>query len=878
MTDFVWTAFRSRYATEGAVVSDSWEDYVDTHAEWATLTIEKRKAPGIIHGDCGGSRLQANVKTATALVIDSDASLLPEGDIDAILTPFAALRYLFSWRRGKFHLVLPLAEPIDTPTEIRPRRECALGYFARLLKRPLDMTAARSYSLLHPYTRPEDFSDDEAVILRVGDGDPLDLDTLLARENYRQRSPREAPTTPRTPRQAPEWSSAVERALGARGLTYPDAKVSANPDGTHRRAIRCPFHPDDSKGPHDTSTVMFVESGWIHCSHNRCAWRDQAEFLREIGTEPGDFPPYIQALLEEAPGAEARVSLDEAGRRIRLALMGAKPHERSATVVRVTTGAGKTRAAAEFLDGYCSPRWDSETGDVIAGKTAFLATPTNALLREVSSRIGVEHRVAVGTLAVLNPDGTQACKKWATAKALQAAGGDVHRLMCASCEFHDGGMCPALTGRVTGDGALTLTNHALLPSLVASAVEAGKVPLIVWDESPQFVDIRRLAWSDLEWMLDRFDTEEDPRRGVTLARLQEPTVFSDRYRVAMRPLLEVLRRVRGTGGLADAVTEWAGTRLAESQLCRAEAALNLPTGGGVSGTWDRVVRCAGAARRANVADMAFDAMGPAAREAVLRAEGLHGAVLATTVEGARFWLEPGALEIASVTANGRLWRDFGGVVLDATAPVHDLRALRPDATVVDISVEDAGESVRTFYFTPGIGRRALAGMDDGRRVLTFDKIAKEVKRSSVRFERNVGRAPRVLVLGYKTYLDEIKTILETEGVGGVEGVETHHYGDTRGYDGWFQRGFDVFVTIGDPYANVVSEDRAYDTLGVERNDPPISIDDYCAYRARSESAQAHGRGRDPVEKKADGARIHLHFGRLPPLGWALDNTKIGGSI
>lgn len=870
---FFWTAFANRYATDGAVVSESWDDYVDTHVAWAETVREKKYAPGVIHGDSGGSRSKANVKTAHALVLDSDKVLLDSSEIDVLLEPFAASQYLFSWRRGKFHLVLPLAEPITTPSEIRPRREAGIAYFARLWNRPLDVTTAIPNALLHPYTRLPDFADGETVVLRANAGDPLDLNEILAREGYRQRPVRETSGTPRTFKQAATWTTAVEKALVEKGLSYADAGITTTPEGTRRQAIRCPFHPEESRGPADTSTVLFVDAGWIHCSHARCAYRGQAAFLRELGIGGGDFPPHVVALLDE--GAVSRVSLDEAGRRIRLALMSARPYDRTATVVRVTTGAGKTRAAAEFLDGYCSPKWDAETGDVIAGRSAFLATPTNALLREVSERIGVEHKVAVGTLAVLNANGEPACRKWEVAKRLQAAGGDVHRLMCAGCEFANA--CPALDGRVRGDGALTVTNHALLPSLVRKAVDGGKVPLIVWDESPQFVEIRRFTFADLEWMLDRFDIEDDPRRPVTLGRLSEPDVFGERYRVAMRPLVEVLRRLRGGGSIVAEADAWGSTRLAESQLARAEAVTRVA--GGATATWERVVAVARAAHRVNVADMAFDTLSEKGRETVLRAEALHGAILGTTEEGALISAQPGAIEVSYLTANGRLWKEFGGVVLDATAPVHDLRALRPDANVVDIAVEDApgsDASVRTFYFTPGIGRRTLAGLDPVRRVDLFNQIGKEVGRSIVRFNRTTGRKARVLLLGYKSWMPEIESIVKPHCDGAS--VESHYFGNTRGYDGWFQRGFDAFVTIGDPYANIVSEDRAYDTLGVERVTPPISIDDYCAYRARAESAQAHGRGRDPVAKKADGARIHMHFGRLPPLGWGADQVQLGGVI
>lgn len=861
---FYWTAFRDRYAANAVFESNSWEDYVRENNTLANTTLPKTSAPGIYHGRVREGRRTADaIVECSALVIDSDKDLLSESDRTALVDSLKGHRFFFASRRGKFHLVLPFKEPITTPTEIHPRREFALTHFAKRLQRTLDFTTSHINSILHPYTRLPEMLESESVFVASSvEGEPLDLDNLLAEGGYRARPARARQGyVQETPKQAEGFTSELLKALDKRGLLYDRGPLS------DRRSIRCPFHPDDSRGPGDTSTILFTESNWIHCSHNRCYWKHQPDYWRELGISSGNIPVAVTALLEAS--VTPRVSLDDAGRQIRKALMAAKPYEHTATVVRVTAGAGKTRAVAEYLDTYCTPKWDSETGDVIAGRTAFLATPTNALMREVSTRIGVEHRKATGVLAVIDSGGNPLCAKWATAKRLQEAGGDVHRLMCAKCEVRES--CGARSGCVTGDGALTLTNHTLLPSLVRASVEAGKVPLIVWDESPSFVEVRRLTFAELEWLLDRFDHEDDPRSRVSLARLADVGLFGDRYRVAMRPLIEVLRRMRGGASWQDALVEYGATRLAESQLNRAESLLNLTAGGD---TETRVKRVARGARRVNAADMAFDSMTEENQALVLRAESVVGAlgVLVGAGEGeVRIFPQPGALEFAVVTESGRLWRDFGGVVLDATAPVHDLLALRRDASVVDIAVEDAGESVRVMQFTPGIGRRSLGMWDEGRRLLKFGEIAAE----SASWVGKFPGKPKVLVLSYKTFLPEILAVMRERFGDGVD-LEGHHYGDTRGYDGWFQRGFDVFVTVGDPYANIVSEDRAYELLGIES--AGVSIDDYCAYRARAEAAQAHGRGRDPVRKKTSGARVHLHFGRLPPLGWDAENTKMGTGV
>jgi hypothetical protein len=842
-------AIRDRYDTDTGYVSGSWDEYVRDCVALANQVLPKEKAPGIIHGDSGGSRYKADVKTSSALVIDSDKQLLPFEDIDAMLGKLP-YRYLFTWRSGKFHLVLPLAAPITVdPDGIRERREVGVGFFEDVLDRELDYTTAVANALLHPYTRQ---TEADHVEVRIGEGPAFDLDEVLAERGYRARTPRKrSDPGAGTYGQWHDFSLKVVEALKAKGC-WLDA-----PARNGRVAVRCPFHPESSRGPGDTSTILFAESGWLFCSHNRCHFRTQYEYLDKLGLAEGDIPAGLRLLLEAA--ATPRVSLEEASRRIRLALMSARPYERTATVVRVTTGAGKTRAAAEFLDGYCSPRWDAETGDVIPGRSAFFATPTNALLREVSERVHVEHRTVTGVLAVLNDEGSPACRKHDTARRLQQSGGDIHRLMCSPCEYREG--CLAREGRVRGEGALTLTNHTLLPSLVREAADGGRVPLIVWDESPPFVEVVRITFSELEWLLDRFDFEDDPRRPVNLARLQEVTAFGERYRVAMRPLIEVLRRMRGGVGLAEAAESYAATRLAESQLARAESMLGIPAAGAA---WDRIRAVAAGSNRVNAADLGFDQLSETNQEVVLRAERLASAVVSVLRDGARFFENPGALEVAYLTPAGRLWRDFGGVLLDATAPIHDLRAIRADAEVVDIAVEDAGTgSERVMAFVPRLGRSHLA-QDPTRRLESFGAVANHVSR----WVRRAG-AKRVLVLTYKPFLEEVRAAV-AGAVDGTVAVEAHHYGDTRGYDGWFQRGFDTFVTVGDPYSNIVTEDRVYDTLGVTG----VSIDDYCAYRARAEAAQAHGRARDPVAAKTGGGRLHLHYGRLPPLGWDGKNTRL----
>lgn len=851
--DFCWTVFASRYAIgsdKGATVQEvpwefasGWENYCSSQERFSETVIAKDASPGIVHGDCGGWRGLNDVKSCTALVIDCDRSPLAEYAIDDFLDDLNGVRYFFQWRNGKFHLVLPLADPMTlpplAPNQVQARRRRAIKFFEDAFERTLDETPATANALLHPYAKR---TEDERVITRFKDGPSLDLARLLGRLGFQDEVPKERIATPA---QEVATTNAVLKVLAAAGLLLSDKD-----QGGGKYAVRCPFHPDEGHGM--TSTVFYAGSNHFWCFHDRCKHRLNVEFLRAIpGMREiaGNISPEFRLELESAV---PEVSVAAARDRILQALTEARPYERTATVVRVTTGAGKTRAVAEYLSAYCAPAEEESIG-----RSAFLATPTNALLREVKERLTIPHRVATGALAVLNDDGSPSCLKFAKAKQLQESGGDVHRLMCAGCEFKEG--CPAIAGSRTGEGSLVLTNHALLPSLVRQAHLDGKLPLVVWDESPPFVEMVRVTEEDLDWYIRRFD-EEDQRRGVTLDQLAQVTLFSERFRVAWRPLVEAMRRLGSHDALGAAVAEYAATRLADSHFERAEAMLSLAPS---SDPWTRIRAAAQGARRVNVSEQMFDALTDASQADVLRASAVQK-FLEKLIEvgeaGASLQKQPGAYELSSVTVHGALWKQFGGVILDATAPVHDLKALRPDAHVEDIAVEDKGSNVRIMVQATGLSRTRLAQRGAARREGEIQNVIEHLAGKQREMKKKLKRDVQTLLVTYKSLIPQLPAI---------PGVEYAHYGNTRGYDGWFQRGFDVFVTVGDPYSNLESDRQAHQLLGVETD-----IDEYAASRARAELAQAHGRARAPQAKLADGNRLSLHYGRLVPLGWNKNNTLL----
>lgn len=840
---FTFTVFRRREHTTAWFVGDTFADYVEIHEKkWLKESLPKAERPCIVHGATRENRKTKDaIQTCTALVLDYDKH---QGALDT--ARLGGIRYFYQERLDadtgilKWHLVLPLAEPITDPAELESKKLIGVQWFAQHLGYELDGSLARVTQILHPYmsdARDTRWSMSERC---------LDLEAIVEDVGYRP------PARPRggagTPQQETAYKTAFEKAIGEAGLWLGDWTVKGRP-------MRCPLEEEHSEEHHaGDSSCMFMSYGRIVCHHSHGAlYSNQIAYARALGVDVngGDFPPDAQLLLEL--GTVERVSVIEAGLHIERVLREARPYDNTASVVRVSTGAGKTHAVSSFLNQYSAPVFDEETGDLLPGRSAVLAMPTNALLREVEGRLTTDHRVRVGVLAVLNDDGTPACKKHTIASALQAKGGDVHRLMCAKCEHRES--CPARERSRSGSGDLTVTNHSLLPSVVRDLRESGRVPLIVWDESPAMVESVTLKFSDLEWLLAKFEEEDRPRR-VTIEDLTRATVFSDRYRLCLRPLIEVLRRVRGQS-LVEATEEYGRTRMASVQLASAEALLGYGSEG--APLWTRITRAASEARRLHVSEWMFDEMRTEDQDTVLRAESVRALLDAAVDPMSIVKSEARYLEITRVTEAGAVWRACGGVVLDATAPVAVLKALRKDVSVVDLHVEDADQDIgRTVKVVGSLSRR-YAGFTEGRKALS--RVLWDLQREKRGWDAVLGRPARVVVFVYKTLVDDVRVALG-------EGYDVWYYGNTRGYNRWFEEGYDAFVTIGDPFSNLGVDRAVTEYLRLTGEDEEA----YSTENARAELAQAHGRARDPQVKRAAGGRWHIHYGRWPPLGWDVTNT------
>lgn len=841
---FVWTMFPDRYS-HTPVQFTGWEDYVEAHLQWRTEAMEKSERPGIVHGRTTG-RGNEHIQSACAIVLDCDSA---ESEPD--LTPVANINFLYQSRRTakgfKWHLVLPLSEPIVAAHEvITSRRKSAHNYFEQLFKASLDVATHRAHQILHPYTG--DFDGSYPEMKWQSDKQALDLEAVLADFGYRDPTVRRKDQSGTEPQRS-KYYEAVRAAVRVNGAP----KSNGVP-------IVCPFleeHSVPEQAWGDSSTLL-LNAGYISCLHGHCLGRRQTEYLRALDIEiaPGDYPADAQLML--ALSVTDHVTVREAQARIRQVLQTSRPYENTASVVRVSTGAGKTHEVSAFLNQYSAPVFDPETGDLLPGRSAVLALPTNALLREVEQRIVTDHRVRVGVLAVLNDDGTPACLKHRAASELQKRGGDVHRLMCAGCEFKEG--CPAIAGATTGVGDLTITNHTLLPSVVRELRESGRVPLVVWDECPPLVESVTLKFADLDWLLEQFESEDRPSR-VSIDDIGRVKVFGDRYRRCLRPLIEVLRRVRGST-IEAAVEEFGATRMCDSLLHAGESMVGRGTGTTI---WERIRELASAAERLNVSDLMFDQMQEADQKSVLRAESIREVMEAVIDPNSVVKPGVGALEVTRVTATGLVWRHTGGVLLDATAPVTVLNRLRPDMTLTNVTVEDADEGVkRVLKETNGLSRTNVAS---GKGFSVVAGVCRDLKKELGLLERRLGRRPKAVVFTYRMLIPQLQETLGND-------VAFWHYGNTRGYNHWFEEGFDAFITVGDPYTNIGVDQSIVSYLQLSEED----VESFSSENARAEAAQAHGRARDPQAKRGDGERLHLHYGKLPPLGWDETNTELERGI
>lgn len=846
--DFSFTAFAGRKAIQGNLFT-GWDSLVQLHDEALEVCYEKGSGPAVMVAIAADNRRRSeDIQYTTALAIDIDEGLPNLAPIRKLLTDLRShkLTYLAQWRWAekdgtwKVHILLPYADryPVYNTDQVR-------DWQGRLTRAVLgsglkeDSAVEKAAGLVYCMTRrPGDASTPSQEVF-YGDV-ALDMVGMFPPSQQHQKVSNIKLTRDQVTEQASTLLAVLKEA------TWIEVKGAWD--------IRCPVdHGSDYK-----SKTFLYPTGNISCMAGRCQGKPLAWFISHLSEADQEkvLTAVVAPVQQELAAAVApTVSLDEAETAMRSALQATRAIERQATMVQVSTGAGKTRAATQYLNQYSAP-FEGEADT--SGMTSVMAVPTNALLREVENRVQIPHRTHVGVLSVLNDDGTPACRKHEAAKKVQAAGGNVHRLMCSYCEFKQG--CPARENTVVGAGSLILTNHALMTSAATSFHSKGRHPLLVWDESPQWVETATLDNRDVDWLLSEFDKEALPKRDVYEA-IVDGSLFATRFRVAVRPALEVLRTLHtlpnGRYVMKDIVKKWSSTLYNRSVLGRSRAVYGLKLEGDpVAALIDSFER----AGRLNTVEMGFDTMRHDTQARVLKAERVIAAIGVGLGERGLVVKSDTHVTMASLTQDAVLFRDYGGVVLDATANTTELRALRPDLNRVTLRVQDQGHVERYLVFSNGLSRTALARRPD-----TIDTVLRNAKTTTKRWGRAYDHDPKVAVFTYKSSLERVRQVWPEATVA--------YYGNTRGYDFFFQEGYDVFITLGDPVANLSSLALQWLVLGGDPQDE-AGFRSYCNSSAQAELAQAHGRARNPQMHKEGQPRLHLHYGVRTPAGWDLENTQI----
>lgn len=842
------TAFVGTFAPSGMRIQ-TWSNYTTLLDEALVRLYPKGQGPGIQFAMTEHNMRQKAMMAGghiSALSIDIDEGLIDLAPVNHLTQRLSdmGITHSLQWRQTpstfKVHICLPYCEPIAI-VDPDPIREVQIALTKELLpniKTDPAVTSVNGITWL--MTRRPGANDPQMHNFRGKRA----LDLLAMYPEWSQGMGRRR--TKRVATEANEEANLLKSILPVHGWI----------EGKGAWDVTCPVDHEEDK---DSKTLLYP-SGHIVCMAGKCQGRPLAWFLDHLPAEAQMRIARASSPIKLEANTE-KVSVAEAHKEMIAALTTTRPIESHATVIRVSTGAGKTRTISETLNEYSAP-YDDEGAN--SGLTSVLAVPTNALLREVDQRITIPHRIRVGVLAVLNEDGTPACKKHDVASALQKAQGNVHKLLCGHCEYKDG--CEAREGSMSGEGALTLTNHSLMSSTADELHKNGRTPLLVWDESPTWVDSAQIQVKDLTWLLREFDREAEPIRGFDglVDAMVDLRLFSAKYRVVVRPVLEAVRWIRsvyptGTIATRHAIDVWAMIPAHRMMIDRALAMLEVRTSGEA---WEDICTVFTGAARLNTTEMGFDVMREGTKAKVLRAERLVGALGQIVGQDAVMVLSEQSIMLASITPSGQLFRQRGGVVLDATANLAQLRALRPDLRSVSLRVRDQGDTQRYLQLVAGVDRKSLAHRPE-----RLVQCVAHAKRAAARWGRAQGLNPKIAVFTYRTHVELIQQCWPEAEIG--------YFGNTRGYDRFFQEGFDAFLTFGDPISNLTSLQLQWRVLtGKSPEMDDQEWRDYVGASAESELAQAHGRARNPQAKLAMGGRLHLHYGRRVPSGWDSETMKI----
>lgn len=772
-------------------------DFVARHEKLLHGTFQKGWSPGFMFGiSKDGGRRTESFDSLQMLILDGDKIPIETLKLETIFKYLASLQaaYYYTERRTKdvrsFHIFVPFSEPVpmDRIKAVREKHrlaaEASLGV-------SLDRSMDYAHQICFSHTRR---AEDEADGVLVSSHAEVEK-PFLAPGTSDVRVRRAGTLTP---------DPAAPLVLRLIQQYDPTATRSGN-RGREKWLFKCPH--DHKEGA--TKTAYFPDKNRVTCFADQCMGKPLAYFFEAMPPAVANqwFTAHEAALQTLLPAPIPRVTLEEARSAITKELAAVRSNGTQWTVVRVTTGSGKTHSAIQLFEAESLAATEETT-------PAILATYSNKIVYEIDAGLKAAHRRVVGTLAVLGPDGRPACQRFEEAKPLQDAGVDVVKALCLKCPYREG--CPAHSGREVGTGHVTVTNHALVPPVLK---KLGGYPRLILDETPPVVEETVLTREALGKLIAQLKRDAQP--GDLWGT--DGRVFKREVAEAVAEMLPWLERLPLGRERADA--EWArlhATRLGALTL-RETPQKHLA---GILG------------RLAEHGCYACDE--PLWHREVMGTFEALGKLMEGTLERG----EDDSMISVRVGETASEWALRGGLILDATAAVEELRVLvvGGDVRVADLCVEDAGEARREMWYTRELGRRVV---EQSKQIPAWVLLKLDSLEGTV------------MLFCYRSMKAELQARYPQHAV--------RHYGETRGSnEAW--EGTDVFVTVGDPLMNLDAFERRTRALGGKAGDPETL--------AAAELAQCHGRARSPLNTR--NVR-HLHFGNVVPYGWDSGNCFIRGA-
>lgn len=664
------------------------------------------------------------------------------------------------------------------------------------------------------------------------------------------------------------------------------------------RAICASSGESDDRPQVWETTAERIRAGAGHTGFGHLAehWPDLAAIVETALPADGGARSARDEL--DARGVFAEVPAAEASALVRGGLSEARM---GLHVIRITEGAGKTRATMEHLRDRATAAVGYDAVPSRA-KTVYVA-PSHAVAGEVAEHLrGTRSVYRRGPLAVRLADGSPACAFHVPLSRLVGARhaattwcdghGMGHKGANAPCAHRES--CPAIAGAEVDLGcegrtpAVFVTVHALLHE----ALEwAGESALVIIDEDPAAVEAVALTRSQLESAAAALDgfTKAEAFRGPILRALAAGLERGDIP--ASNPLQTVF--ARGAASL-EGDDGWRETTGPDEFPSREPAEL-LHTFA-VRAVWRETVepdqapvwkrRSAWAPRPTKRERLrVFQGTTSQAFEAASTTHALVARMVAGVVRAA----PQGVLDhaeravvsvevapqdptrrllravIASPAVSAALQRSGPTVLLDATADLAVLSALAGgDVPATEIRVADGAPVARRLLYWSGATRNGLLAGD----LVRWDGGLQRYLRAALEQVSAPGR--RVALFTFKPLADVLRAACEGRAGADPTAVELvararalgaelriGHYGAARGRNDWTD--CDALVSLGDPRPNLGAVRAVAAVLG-------LSAEHQAVYRraTAAEVSQVGGRLRTPWRTRA---ALHLHVGTVPASSW-----------